>query len=199
MLKAREAVQRMHEYHPPLARRVGLRLDFNENTEGCSPKVLERIRQITPEELARYPEREPVEAVAAQHLNLAPAQVILTNGVDEAVHLLCEAYLEPEHEVIVATPTFSMYEIYAEATGAKVVRAQCEGDFRFPLQQVLRADHAGDAADRRRQPQQSNRYRSDAKRSPGDVPGSARGRGPDRRGVLPLSRRNGNSRHRGDA
>ena len=136
MLKAREAVQRMHEYHPPLARRVGLRLDFNENTEGCSPKVLERIRQITPEELARYPEREPVEAVAAQHLNLAPAQVILTNGVDEAIHLLCEAYLEPEHEVIVATPTFSMYEIYAEATGAKVVRAQCEGDFRFPLQQV---------------------------------------------------------------
>ena len=38
-----------------------MRLDFNENTEGCSPRVLERIRRITTEDLARYPEREPVE------------------------------------------------------------------------------------------------------------------------------------------
>ena len=61
MLKARPAVLEMREYHPPLAGRTGLRLDFNENTEGCSPRVLERIRRITTEDLARYPEREPVE------------------------------------------------------------------------------------------------------------------------------------------
>lgn len=138
MLKVRQAVQQMHEYHPPLSSRVGLRLDFNENTEGCSPRVLERIRQITAEDLARYPEREPLEALVASHLGTTAEQVVLTNGVDEAIHLLCEAYLEPEHEVIVVTPTFSMYEIYAEATGAKVRRAQCDGDFRFPLESVLR-------------------------------------------------------------
>ena len=62
MLSARKAVRQMHEYHPPLAGRQGLRLDFNENTEGCSPRVLARIREITAEDLARYPEREPVEA-----------------------------------------------------------------------------------------------------------------------------------------
>ena len=54
-------------YHPPLAGRDGLRLDFNENTVGCSPRVLERLRQLEREELARYPEREPVEAVVAEH------------------------------------------------------------------------------------------------------------------------------------
>ena len=137
MLSARKAVLQMHEYHPPLAGRQGLRLDFNENTEGCSPRVLARIRGITAEELARYPEREPVEAVVAAHLGLPAEQVLLTNGVDEAIHLLCEAYLEPSDEVMVVTPTFGMYEIFAEATGAKVVRVQCGEDLRFPIEKVL--------------------------------------------------------------
>jgi histidinol-phosphate aminotransferase len=137
MLSARRAVQQMHEYHPPLTQRTGLRLDFNENTEGCSPRVLARIRQITADDLARYPEREPVEKIVAEHLGPSPQQVLLTNGVDEAIHLLCEAYLETQDEVIVVTPTFSMYEIYAEATGARVVRVQCDSDFLFPLGKIL--------------------------------------------------------------
>jgi histidinol-phosphate aminotransferase len=139
MLSARKAVMQMHEYHPPLAGREGMRLDFNENTEGCSPRVLARIREITAEELARYPEREPVEALVATRLNLPADQVLLTNGVDEAIHLLCEAYLEPSEEVIVVTPTFGMYEIFAEATGAKVARVQCGENKRFPLAQALAA------------------------------------------------------------
>jgi histidinol-phosphate aminotransferase len=137
MLSARKAVLDLREYHPPLAQRDGLRLDFNENTEGCSPRVLQRLKAITADDLARYPEREPVEAVVAAHLGLAPGQVLLTNGVDEAIHLLCETFLEPEDEVLVVTPTFSMYEIYAGATGARVIQVQCEADFRFPLAKVL--------------------------------------------------------------
>ncbi|MGB8888982.1 MAG: histidinol-phosphate transaminase [Candidatus Korobacteraceae bacterium] len=137
MLNARKAVQNLREYHPPLACREGLRLDFNENTEGCSPRVLERLKQLTADDLARYPERQPVETAVAAHLALAPEQVLLTNGVDEAIHLLCETYLEPDDEVLVVTPTFSMYEIYAGATSARVIPVQCEGDFRFPLAKVL--------------------------------------------------------------
>jgi histidinol-phosphate aminotransferase len=129
----------MHEYHPPLAGREGLRLDFNENTHGCSSRVLARIGEITAEELARYPEREPVEILVALHLGLPAEQVLLTNGVDEAIHLLCEAYLEPLDEAIVVTPTFSMYEIFAEATGAKVVRVLSGEDLRFPFDKAMRA------------------------------------------------------------
>ena len=139
MLKARKAVLELREYHPPLAGRTGLRLDFNENVEGCSPRVLERIRQITLEDLARYPEREPVERLAAAKLDLESEQVLLTNGVDEAIHLLCEAYLDAEDEVAIVTPTFGMYEVFAAATGARVIPVQCQGEFRFPLNEILRA------------------------------------------------------------
>jgi len=84
----RAAVQRMRAYHPPLGGRLGLRLDFNENTVACSPRVLEALAKIAAADLAKYPERGQVEAKVAQHLLLEPEQVLLTNGVDEAIHVL---------------------------------------------------------------------------------------------------------------
>ena len=137
MLKARAAVYSLKSYHPPLGNRQGLRLDFNENTVGCSPRVLQRLQQLNFEELARYPERDPGEAMVAKHLGVQPAELLLTNGTDEAIHLVCETYLEPGDEALICTPTFAMYEIYAAATGARVIPVQAGEDFRFPTQDVL--------------------------------------------------------------
>ncbi|MGZ4833359.1 MAG: pyridoxal phosphate-dependent aminotransferase [Terriglobales bacterium] len=136
MLKPCANLERVKQYHPPLSGRSGLRLDFNENTEGCSPRVLERLRNLTAEELARYPEREPVERAVAQWLALSPEEVMLTNGVDEAIHLLCEAYLQTDAEAIIAVPTFGMYEVAASATGATVKAVAAEG-FRFPAGGIM--------------------------------------------------------------
>lgn len=137
MLEARGAVRRLKEYHPPLGDRVGLRLDFNENTVGCSPRVLERLRQLQFDQLARYPERESVEREVAAHLGVGPVGLLLTNGVDEAIHLICETYLEPGDEVLIVVPTFSMYEIYAAATGARVITIPAGPEFRYPTDEVL--------------------------------------------------------------
>jgi len=139
MLRARDAVCSLKEYHPPLGDRSGLRLDFNENTVGASPRVLRRLQQLTLEDLARYPERGPVEAQVAEFLGLQREEVLLTNGVDEGIHLLCETYLNPGDEVITVIPTFAMYEINAAATGARVVRVPALEDFSFPLERVLAA------------------------------------------------------------
>jgi histidinol-phosphate aminotransferase len=133
MLEVREAVRNLRAYHPPLAGRRGLRLDFNENTIGCSPRVVARLRALDAESLARYPEREPVEAEVAEALRLKPSQVLLTNGVDEAIHLLCGSYLERGDDAIIVVPTFAMYAMSAAAAGAKVVEIKSGPDFAFPL------------------------------------------------------------------
>jgi histidinol-phosphate aminotransferase len=138
MLSPREAVRNLPTYHPPLGGRTGLRLDFNENTVGCSPRVLQRLRNIGFEELARYPEREPVEAVVAGCLGTRPEELLLTNGVDEAIHLLCETYLEPGDEALLVVPTFAMYEIFAAATAARITKIPAGSDFSFPTDEVLR-------------------------------------------------------------
>lgn len=138
-LRARRAVETLKEYHPPLGGRDGLRLDFNENVDGCSPRVLETLHSITAETLNKYPEREPGEQAAARHLGVASDQLLLTNGVDEGIHLLAETYLEPGDEALIAVPTFSMYEIYALATGAMVRTVRSGGSFEFPADDLLRA------------------------------------------------------------
>ncbi len=136
----REAVRAMKEYHPPLGGREGLRLDFNENTFACSPRVTATLAAITAGDLTRYPERGPVEALVAEHLQLKPEQVLLTNGVDEAIHVLCQTYLDEGSELLLPVPTYSMYEVYASATGATVIPVQAErADFAFPYDRVVAA------------------------------------------------------------
>jgi histidinol-phosphate aminotransferase len=120
-----------------LAGRQGLRLDFNENTVGCSPRVLARMRALDAETLARYPDREPVEHKVARFLGLDAPQLLLTNGVDEAIHLLCSTYLEAGDEAIIVMPTFAMYSIFAQAAGAKVVEVRSGPDFAFPSEALL--------------------------------------------------------------
>ena len=138
MLSPREAVRTLPTYHPPLAGREGLRLDFNENTVGCSPRVLECLRQLRPEQLAKYPEREPVEAKIAEMLKIDARELLLTNGVDEAIHLLCQTYLEPGDEAVIVVPTYSMYRIYGMATGARLISVPAGLDFHFPVDDVCR-------------------------------------------------------------
>jgi histidinol-phosphate aminotransferase len=139
VLKAREAVRTLKEYHPPLGNREGLRLDFNENTAACSPRVLQTLRELDGETLARYPVREPAEQAVAAAFGVSPEELLLTNGTDEAIHLICETYLETGDDALVIVPTFAMYEIYAAATGARVVSIPAGRDFSFPTGDVLAA------------------------------------------------------------
>ena len=94
------------------------------------------LQRIAAESLTKYPERQHVERIAASHFGLSPEAVLLTNGVDEAIHLVCETYLEPQDEVIIVTPTFSMYALYAEATGASVRAVQADNTLQFPYRRV---------------------------------------------------------------
>ena len=137
--KPRRAVLAMPEYHPPLAGRDALRLDFNENTFAASPRVMERLRLVTAEGLTKYPEREGVERIAAKHFGLEANQVLLTNGVDEAIHLACAALLEEDDEALVCTPTFFMYEVSAGMMTGHVRKVQTDASLEFPYERFLAA------------------------------------------------------------
>jgi histidinol-phosphate aminotransferase len=135
----RARVKAMKEYHPPLGSRDALRLDFNENTLACSPRVREALAQISAGALTKYPEREPVEALVAAHLGIKPEQAALTNGVDEAIHVLFEAFLDAGDELLLPVPTYTMYEVYASATDARVIAVEAADDLAFPFERLLAA------------------------------------------------------------
>lgn len=140
MLKARRCVREMRQYHSPLSSpTIDLRLDMNESTTGCSPRVLAKLNSMNAKTLALYPRREPGEKLVADFLSVDAEQVLLTNGADEGIDLLCRAYLNPGSEIIVVTPAFAMYEVFAQTEDAKVVRVPTGPEFSFPTEAVLNA------------------------------------------------------------
>ena len=138
-VKPRRMVLGMPEYHPPLDGRSALRLDFNENTFAPSPRVMERLRSVTAEELTKYPERQAVERLVESHFGLQAGQVLLTNGVDEAIHLVCAAFLEEDDEALICTPTFFMYDVSVQMMTPHLKRVQADATLEFPFEQFMAA------------------------------------------------------------
>src|SRR5512143_1911576 len=141
-LTPREAIRAMAPYSPPTAGRLGkLRLDFNENTVGCSPKVLEHLRRaLTPEMLAVYPEYTEARPALAGFFGVKEENFALTNGTDEAIQVLVNTYVDNGDEVIVLDPAYAMYRFYAEVAGARVIEVPYKGaNLDFPLDEVLKA------------------------------------------------------------
>src|ERR1700733_8613264 len=129
----------MAPYSPPSGGRADkLRLDFNENTVGASPKVIECLRErLTPESLSIYPEYGQAKQEMAGFFRVDADDFILTNGTDEAIQVLVNTYVDDGDEVLVLSPSYAMYRFYAELAGASVrdipYRAQ---KLAFPLEEL---------------------------------------------------------------
>ena len=135
----------------------GIRLHLNENTGGCSPKVVEAVRAFDAERLALYPDfREAIVELGAS-LGVEPERIVLTNGLDEGILLASIAYLgnrtptalvelgapltapSGAAEIVVAQPAFDPYLHAAQAMGARIVAVPPGPDYAFPVEGVLRA------------------------------------------------------------
>jgi histidinol-phosphate aminotransferase len=142
VLEPREAVLRMAPYSPPTAFRADkLRLDFNENTVGASPRVVEFLREhLTESQLAVYPEYSEAKQDLAAYFNVDPDDFILTNGTDEAIQVLINTYVDDNDEVITLAPSYAMYRFYAEVAGARLREVPYRRDkLAFPFDELLDA------------------------------------------------------------
>lgn len=136
----RDTVLRLPEYQAPPEGRAGcLRLNFNENTVGCSPSVRAALARITREQVAMYPEYEGTRRRLARFFQVAPAELLLTNGADDALRLVSDAFLEPGRRALLVEPTFPMYAFYAGLAGAGMLRLRYDSRMRFPLEAVRKS------------------------------------------------------------
>jgi histidinol-phosphate aminotransferase len=139
-IPVRKAVLGLAPYNAPEEGRAKkLRLDFNENTVGCSPTVLRALSRITAEEMAIYPEYQETTKRLARFFGVRPAEMHLTNGIDDALHLIADTFIEDGDSVLVVEPTFDMYRFFAELAGARVVALRYDNEMRFPVDAVVRA------------------------------------------------------------
>lgn len=113
-------------------RRV-IKLASNENALGPSPLAVRAIRRAL-STVHRYPEASyaALRRRLAGRIGVTPAHVVVGNGSDELILLVLRACVDPGDEVIVATPTFLIYELAARIAGARVVRVPLKA-FRYDL------------------------------------------------------------------
>ncbi len=148
-LTPRPAVQQMAPYTPPTGERAGkLRLDFNENTVGCSPKVIEFLkRYLTADALTIYPEYLEAMRELAAFFAVAPGELLLSNGTDEAIQVLINTFVDDGQDVLLLKPSYAMYRFYAELAGASVREiAYTPEDLAFPVDDFLAAIRPGTRA-----------------------------------------------------
>ncbi|MGA8368400.1 MAG: histidinol-phosphate transaminase [Candidatus Acidiferrales bacterium] len=139
-IPVRRAVQRMRPYDPPLEGRWHkLRLDFNENPLGCSPAVRRALARLSSAAIATYPEQESVRRKIARHFGVRPAELLLTNGTDEALSLVVNTFVEAGDTILLVEPTYAMYRFYSELAGARIVAPRYDDAMQFPWTEVLSA------------------------------------------------------------
>jgi len=139
-LPTRQAILDRRTYEPPGEGRADkLRLDFNENTAGCSPKVQRALAKLTPRLLSMYPEYERGTRRLARHFAVAYEELLLTNGGDDALRLFFDAFVDAGTTSVICEPTFPMYRYWGEVAGANIEVQRYGADMEFPLQGVLRS------------------------------------------------------------
>ncbi len=139
-LPTRQAILDRRTYEPPGEGRADkLRLDFNENTAGCSPAVRRALAKLTPKLLSMYPEYDRGMRRLARHFKVAPEELLLTNGGDDALRLFFDAFVDAGTTAVICEPTFPMYRYWGEVAGAKLEVQRYSAAMEFPLEGVLGA------------------------------------------------------------
>jgi histidinol-phosphate aminotransferase len=152
--EARPEVESLQAYSAPLEGRRGLlRLDFNENTVGPSPQVVEALRAIPADQIAIYPEYDGLREAFIANLSapqsggasalaqpLQPDQIGLFNGVDAAIHAIFHAYGHRGDTLLTTSPTFGYYSPCAQMQGMAIEAIPYRlPDFAFPLEEIRTA------------------------------------------------------------
>jgi histidinol-phosphate aminotransferase len=139
-LPVRQAILERRTYDAPAEGREGkVRLDFNENTAGCSRAVLRALRKMSPKKLAMYPEYERSTQRLARYFSVRPEELLLTNGGDEALRVFFDTFVDAGSSVLICEPTFPMYRYYGEIAGARIEALRYGPEMEVPMSGILAA------------------------------------------------------------
>ena len=138
----RPVVREMAGYTPgeqPGAGERVVKLNTNENPFPPSPRVMQAIQQIEPEQLRRYPNStaDAFREAAAQVLGVKSDMILAGNGSDDVLAIAMLAFLSPGDTLAYPNPTYSLYPVLAEIDEVKVAEVPWEKEWQLPIDALL--------------------------------------------------------------
>lgn len=130
-----QTLLRMERDVTALRRAAGpIRLHFNENPYGMSPKARAAINTGWAEH-SQYdpPSYDALVASFAQFVGVEPANVLVTQGSGEVLSIAALAYARQGGDIVIPWPTFEGLPDYGELVGATIQRVALDGDLQHDL------------------------------------------------------------------
>ena len=121
----RDNILAMTGYVPgeqPLDTQV-IKLNTNENPYPPSPRAIDAIAAVTPEQLRRYPSPDalPFRRAAARVHGISPDMILTTNGGDELLAMVFRACVGEGQHVAWLDPGYSLYPVLARMQAARQI------------------------------------------------------------------------------
>ncbi|MCM8772969.1 MAG: histidinol-phosphate transaminase [Candidatus Omnitrophica bacterium] len=115
-----------------------VKLASNENPLGCSPKVIEVLKENL-NEINRYPDGSCyyLKKELSNFLKIPEEEIIVGSGSSEVISLTIEAFVNPGEEVIYPFPSFIIYRILVLKVGGIPVEVLLEDNFSYNLDKFL--------------------------------------------------------------
>lgn len=115
-----------------------LRLDLNENPGGLSQDFInEVLKDVTPRFVAEYPETLEFSETLAKFHNTDISHICVTNGSSEAIRQVIEAFTSPKGKIVGVTPSYFMFQVYAQMYGRTFIPVEYTEDLRMPIENII--------------------------------------------------------------
>ena len=142
-MRIRSAIANMGIYKPPLEGRNPkeyLLMDFNESPEPPPPSVGRALQNYLVEgNLHVYPHYGSFCEELGQYVGVSEEQLLLTNGSDQGIDVVLRCLLEPDTNLVMAMPGFTMFKQTVDTIGADFIEVPYPADFAFPYEKVRQA------------------------------------------------------------
>ena len=115
-----------------------VKLASNENLLGPSSRAVEAIRRELPK-IYLYPEGPctVLRQALAKRFALPEGGVVISNGADNLILMIANAFIDEGDEVVMADPTFSVYTNVTQIMGGRAIQVKLN-DFTHDLDTMLR-------------------------------------------------------------
>jgi len=139
MLPLKENLKNLIRVQNSIESRLGyLRLDKNENILPLPSSLLKKFqKQITSDFVSAYPEAGNLYEKIAKHEKCSPHNIYLSAGSDGAIKSVFEAFIEPGDKVLILSPTYAMFYVYAKMFGAELKEIFYEKDLKLSLENIF--------------------------------------------------------------
>ena len=116
-----------------------IKLASNENPIGPSIKVIRTLKRAV-NEINRYPDSGCyyLRKKIARKLKVNEEQIIFGNGSDELIIFAIRAFIDKGDEIIIANPTFLIYNIASKAAGLKIKKVPLKS-YKYDLEGMAAA------------------------------------------------------------